>query len=94
MAFDLLSLFASCAARGSLLQSLAFSRNESWSGRVLSQNQASSARISIHNGDNAVLKKIEDPRYVPQDAQDEMRVARALSVSFGCAAAGKNGQMF
>jgi hypothetical protein len=52
------------------------------------------ARISIHNGDNAVLKKIEDPRYVPQDAQDEMRVARALSVSFVCAAAGKKGQMF
>jgi hypothetical protein len=50
--------------------------------------------ISIHNGDNAVLKKIEDPQYVPQDAQDEMRVARALSVSFGCAAAGKKGQMF
>ena len=30
--------------------------------------------ISIYNGDNAVLKKIEDPRYVPQDAQDEARV--------------------
>jgi len=30
--------------------------------------------ISIYNVDNTVLKKIEDPRYVPQDAQDEMRV--------------------
>jgi hypothetical protein len=30
--------------------------------------------ISIYNEDNAVLEKVEDPRYVPQDAQDEMRV--------------------
>ena len=30
--------------------------------------------ISIYNADNSVLNKIEDPRYVPKDAQDEMRV--------------------
>jgi uncharacterized protein YfeS len=30
--------------------------------------------INIYNVDNSVLKKIEDPRYVPKDAQDEMRV--------------------
>lgn len=30
--------------------------------------------INIYNADNLVLKKIEDPRYVPKDTQDEMRV--------------------
>ncbi|MCJ7719699.1 hypothetical protein MUO69_07205 [Candidatus Bathyarchaeota archaeon] len=30
--------------------------------------------ISIYNVDNAVLEKVEDPCYVPQNAQDEMRV--------------------
>lgn len=28
----------------------------------------------MYNEDNAVLEKVEDPRYVPWNAQDEMRV--------------------